>query len=287
MNPPLRISAVVLSFNRRDALLRTLSHLHTPKIVEEIIVVDNGSSDGSRDAVTRAFPQVRVEPLAGNVGIEGFNLGAKMAQGELLLILDDDAWVDADTLSQAAKLLESNPQIGAIPFSPVHPVSKKLEWPHATSSRRDFPMMGCANLVRRELWEQVGGYRSEYFLYRNDTDLALTLLNAGYCVYFDPQWHAWHDSPVVARKSDRWLRLSTRNWIWMARRHGRGFWKLAGIVLGVTKALMHAGLSVARISQVIRGCRDGIGNPTRPITPSQASSGQAWRSLILLQLRRR
>jgi GT2 family glycosyltransferase len=114
-------------------------------------------------------------------------------------------------------------------------------------------MMGCGNLVRTSAWRQVGGYEGAFFLYRNDTDLALKLLAAGHDVYFDPTWIVWHDSPAAAHKSERWLYYATRNWGWLARRHGRGFTKYLGTLAGFAWASRQAGLSPKRQWRALNG----------------------------------
>lgn len=280
------ISAVVLSFNRVDALARTLRELSANPMISEIIVVDNASVDSSAHVARTqlaAHPAARVIALAHNVGVEGFNIGVRESLGDLLLILDDDAWPDADALNQAAALMRESEAIGAVALLPVHPVSLVAEWPHAQASDR-FPMMGCGNLVRREAWYGAGGYASSYFLYRNDTDLALTILSLGWEVHFRPQWKVWHDSVHAAHKSERWLHLATRNWLWMTHRHGRGPWKWVGGAMGVLRALQCAGMDNARVECVTKGVREGLAAPTGETQIS--ADGSHYARLIRMQLRR-
>jgi GT2 family glycosyltransferase len=279
------LSAIVLSFNRRDALRSTLRHLLDTPAIDEIIVVDNASSDSSADAARDLLgTRGRVIALSSNTGVAAFNTAAAAATGDLLLILDDDSWPDPASLDHAIAALHADPRAAAVALSPKHPRTLHLEWPHAHSPSDTFPMMGCGNLVRAEAWSHAGGYEPSYFLYRNDADLALTLLGLGRRVLFHPQWIVWHDSPAAASKSDRWLRLATRNWVWMARRHGRGFWKWAGILLGFAKAMIHAGQDSARTQLVADGLREGLYSapPPCPARPN----GRWWRDLVLTQLRR-
>lgn len=281
------ISAIVVSYNRRAALLRTLSHLRGHPLIGEIIVVDNASHDGSSDAARGAlegFQRASVVDAGRNSGVEAFNTGASLATLPLLLVLDDDAYPAPAALGAARDALVKDRALGAIALAPHHPEHLGAEWPHARADAASFPMMGCGNLVRAEAWRRAGGYLGAYFLYRNDTDLALTLLALGYGVRFDPAWVVWHDSPCAAAKSDRWLRLATRNWVWMARRHGRGAWKWLGIALGAARAFMHAGVDNSRAELVMDGLRAGL----REDAPraSAEPDGSHWRALIGLQMRR-
>ncbi len=291
--PRLSLSIVILSWNRRDALLATLGHLRAGRFSAEaeIIVVDNASSDGSVADVRAQFPDVRTIEMAGNAGVAGFNRGAAEANGDVLLILDDDAWPDADALGQALALLDERPDVGAISLLPRHPVTLRPEWPFArvlgSAARDDWPVMGCGNLVRRESWQRVGGYEESFFLYRNDVDLALKLLGAGEKVWFDPTWVVWHDSPAARRKSRRWFELATRNWIWLARRHGRGASKWLGIALGWANAHRLARASPPSHAAVLRGTWQGMTQRPPHKPPSTgATAGAAWRTLLRARRRR-
>ncbi|MDX2130883.1 MAG: glycosyltransferase [Planctomycetota bacterium] len=277
------LSAVVLHYRRPDALAHTLASLRAAPRCDEIIVVDNASADDTPDRVPREFPGVRVLALDANRGVEGFNRGVLAARGDLLLILDDDASPDPDALRAALDLLAREPGVVGVALHPRHPRTGATEWPFAREARGGFPVMGCANIVRRDAWDRVGGYEPAFFLYRNDVDLALKLLGAGLDVRFDPAWVAWHDSPAAARKSDRWLRLATRNWVWLAKRHGRGVPALLGGVAGVARALLHAGANPARVRRVLAGAWEGLATPAPALPSCVARDGRAWRAFMRLR----
>lgn len=262
--PTPRLSVIVLSFNRKEALLETLSQLAAGDATREaeVIVVDNASTDGSVEAVREHSPRVRVIANAHNELIEGFNIGCRAAQGDLVLILDDDARPDQSSLGEAIQLLSDRPELGAATFGPVHPATGVGEWPFVTSLNSrvdDWPVMGCCNLVRRELWLALGGYDARFGLYRNDVDLAMRLLSMGMGggVAFDPRWECAHDSPAAAHKSVRWCEQATRNWIWVCRRHGS--WCLGALAacLGWVGAHRHSGLRLRAQLAVLRGAAEG------------------------------
>jgi GT2 family glycosyltransferase len=277
------LSIVILSYNRREALRRTLTELRAQGLLEsaEVIVADNASNDGTDQMVTREFPRVRWLPQAANNAIATFNVAAAQATGDLLLLLDDDAWPDAAALPAAIDLLARRPQVGAVALLPKHPSTGAPEWRLAgDAARGDFPRMGCGNLVRMDAWKRVGAYESAFWLYRNDADLALKLLSAGYDVWFDPAWIVWHDSPAAARKSDRWLRTATRNWGWLAKRHGRGLSKWWGMLAGFAWASRQAGLSPSRQFCVVRGVLDAIGRPAPKLPEACRVDGLAFAKLV-------
>lgn len=283
------LSIVILSFNRRDSLRRTLGEVLSlgPARADDIIVVDNASTDGSCDMLRSEFPRVTLIPLTSNIGVDAYNIGARRARGRLLLVLDDDSWPDPAGLENAIALLESASSIAAVAMLPVHPSSKLAEWKHGTHARRGWPFMGCGNLVRVDDWKMVGGYDGSFFLYRNDCDLALRLLGAGRDVAFDPAWVVWHDSPGAAVKSERWLRLATRNWAWMARRHGRGLYKYIGMCAGIAWAARLAGLNLSRLWCVLRGACAGVFGRPAPLPSTVRPDGKAWRDLVRTQMRSR
>lgn len=294
------LAIVIVSFNRRDALLETLSRV--ADLAPTVVVVDNASTDDSVARLRADFPNVHVIANQTNSGVAAFNQGATAVDqlaharaiantpDDLVLILDDDARPDPASLGAAINALSRDPNLAGVALLPIHPATNRPEW-RATEPTNRFPMMGCANLVRRDCWRRAGGYCEAFFLYRNDTDLALSLLSlasqsAPMGLAFNPAWFAHHDSPAATRKSDRWLHLATRNWIWMARRHGRGLWRLLGITLGTLWACKLAGLSLSRLSRVLRGFRDGVFHAAPPLAPSIKPDGRAYRDLIRMQVKR-
>lgn len=296
----LSLCAVVLSYNRWGVLDRTLRNLRETGLFaldEEsaaggapwsVVVVDNGSSDGSAENVERSFPRARVVRVDRNIGVEAFNRGveAAPADADVVLILDDDATPEPRALRRAMELLERRRDLGAVTLHPLHPRSGRSEWAFARrmagSVNDAWPVMGCGNLVRRDAWRMAGGYESGYFLYRNDTDLALKLCGLGLGVHFNPAWVVWHDTSAGAgaRKSETWHRIATRNWIWMARRHAEGAserWR--GAALGWMWAHKLAGLSASRHAATLRGAIEGVRRPP-PRMDERIRSGPAWRDLL-------
>lgn len=304
------LSVIILVFNRREALARTLAELDAALVrlwvsvcgatnpdearsagdprwlgLAEVIVVDNASTDGSGTMVRARFPHCRVVEMEQNAGVAGFNRGVEAASGAYLLILDDDAWPEGDSLSGAMEVLESEPGVAGVMFQPVHPGSGALEWPfdRVKERTRDWPDLRCANLVRREAWNAVGGYEAGFFLYRNDTDLALKLLGAGLDVCYDPAWRAMHDSPHIAVRRVKWFYLSTRNWGWMCRRHGRGAAALVPLCMGWLWAHRLAGMSPARHWSALRGGLAGLLRSPPAVPDCVRRDGRGLRRLIGLK----
>lgn len=288
------LSLVVLSHNRKDALLATLAALATDGETSkaELIVVDNASTDGSVETVRERFPGARVVALDTNIGVGAFNRGVAEASGDVVLVLDDDAIPEPGAVARAMQMLRDRPEAWAVTLHPRHPSDGRSEWPFAEQSPSDdWPVMGCANLVRRWAWARAGGYEPAFFLYRNDTDLALKIRALGGRVLFDPALVVRHHSPIAKRKSDRWLRGATRNWIWMARRHGAGADRVKAILLGWAWAHKLAGFNPVRHIRVLIGVAQGIfiKAPALPLTVQTAPgrSGEGISRLLRARMSKR
>ncbi len=291
----LTLGVVIVSHNRWAALRETLARVRAlPEIgTAGLVVVDNDSTDGTPERLREEFGTgerpVRLIEMGANAGIAAFGAGVRALDSDVVLVLDDDAWPDRGILAAALELLATRPDLAAVALHPRHPATGASEWPfartleesRATSDR--WPVMGCANLIRRDAWERAGGYDDSFFLYRNDTDLAMKLAAMGLGVHFNPAWVAWHASPAAAVKSPRWLELATRNWVWLCRRHGRGWSRIVGIIGGCVRASGHAGWSIARQARVGRGIVAGLARPPRPMPAGLRSDGRGLRELLRLR----
>ncbi|MBL8765211.1 MAG: glycosyltransferase family 2 protein [Phycisphaerae bacterium] len=292
--PACTVGVVVLSYNRLAALERTLEKLRRmprlgPAAGGRIVVVDNASTDGTPDRIAASFPDVDRLALPENTGVRAFNLGVDRLDTDLVLILDDDACPDEAALTAAADLLREREDLAAVALHPRHPATRRSEWAFTETRGLGpddrWPFMGCGNLVRRDAWHAVRGYEESFFLYRNDTDLALKLLASGRGVHFNPEWVVWHDSPQAARKSRRWFELATRNWIWMCRRHGRGAPALRAALLGWAWAHRLAGASLPSHVRAFKGGLMGwLASPANPAAGHARGDGSALRRMMKLKL---
>jgi GT2 family glycosyltransferase len=311
------LDIIVLSFNRWPALEKTLVTLLADPAMNappgsaprRVIVVDNHSTDGTPARVREMFPQVQLIQTSENLGVEAFNRAVRESTADAVLLLDDDARPAEHALAIAMERLATRPWLDAVTLNPVHPRTGGHEWPFAdslaTGSTDAWPFMGCANLVRRAALLEAGGYCSAYFLYRNDADLALSLLGRALqpgdgrggsrslgSVHFDAALRVWHDSPAAPGqpKSVRWHELATRNWIWTARRHGAGWWAVLGATTGWIWAHKLAGWSWSRHAASLRGVVAGVTlrapDVARAVRAGARGSraGSAWRRLVVLRI---
>jgi GT2 family glycosyltransferase len=200
-----RISAVIVTRNNRKEIAACLESLAASvQPIDEIIVVDNSSTDGTADFVRREFPSARVLDFWDNPGFgEGNNRGARVASGDYLLLLNPDAMIApdgaghllgafADTsigIAAPKVVLAAEPSIINSAGLCVNTVGYGwdrgyLEWDHGQYDTREpvLAASGCALLIDRELFARLGGFDAPYFLYYEDLDLC---------------WRAWmHGRPV-------------------------------------------------------------------------------------------
>lgn len=202
---------VLVSYERRDLLLRCCAsvRMHAPQA--NLIVVDNASSDGSAAAVTRECPAARVISLPRNLGFAtAANRGAAAGSAPWILLLNPDAELTPEALPALGRALEANGRCAAAgprirgeqgelelsvgrTLSPANDAMFKLleRWRGKAllaaclerryrRSRAVTSLSGACMLVRRSAWEQVGGMDEGFFLYAEDVDLCLRLRAAGW-----------------------------------------------------------------------------------------------------------
>jgi len=228
---PPDVSAVVVNYNARSVLIGCVAGL-CANGVAEVVVVDNGSSDGSEKAIAAAVPDVRWIPSGGNLGYgRAANLGARVCRGRHLLVCNPDldlrpgavdtlsAHLDADaglaivgprllnpdgTVYPSARAFPSLVDAvghGALGFVwPGNPFSRRyqlLDWDHAEARRVDW-VSGACMMIRREAWDALGGFDPAYFMYLEDVDLCWRAARAGWGVAYQPAAAVLHVQGISA-----------------------------------------------------------------------------------------
>ncbi len=195
----LPVSAVLISWQRRDTLLATLTKLTALQpALAEIIVVDNGSTDGTAAAVAAQFPQVTLLQRGRNAGIDAYNDGFRRATQDYVLILDDDSYPAPDATARAVTHLQQSARCAAVAFRISDAVTRQdaRYWflPQSEQPAPATAFVGCGALVRRDALLAAGGYAPEFFLYENEVELCLRLRLAGWQVDYRPECVAYHPS---------------------------------------------------------------------------------------------
>jgi GT2 family glycosyltransferase/glycosyltransferase involved in cell wall biosynthesis len=211
-SPGPRVSIILLCYNKLEltrACIESLAQTD-PKVDYEVIVVDNGSEDETPNYLECLEGDVQVHRIYPNVGfIRGNNQGAKLARGEFLLFLNNDTVLLPNWLEPMVELMDEDPKVGAVSPMLVFPDGRVNDagglifadgecwrygmWdqtpdnPKLQSRRASDYAMGACLLVRRELWEKIGGFDERFIpAYYEDTDLAMAIRSHGYKVMYEP-----------------------------------------------------------------------------------------------------
>lgn len=216
------IAVVVVSFNTRELTLSCLDSVCDDPAVRTVCVVDNGSSDGSREALIRRSlmqhesdgPPLLVECLDENRGFGGANnVGALATDGEFIALLNSDAVVLAGALEILGDYLKKHDHVGVVgprllnpdgsfqesrfhfpsPWTAwmenlgMHRLKRAFKFKNGLRGGRVEWLSGACILIRRSVWEEMGGFDEAFFLYSEETDLQRRIRRSGREIHWVPE----------------------------------------------------------------------------------------------------
>jgi len=219
---PLGLTVGIATRNRPASLQRCLASIALiDDLVTEVIVVDDASNP-SIDPVLRQVPKAIAEKTRiiempqGPGYIVGRNRMMRLAANEAVLMLDDDAYlIDPEAVRRASDVLRQHPDVGAVACAQAE--ADGSPWPAAMQPspvgyRCYVPAyIGCAALLRRSAFVQLGGYQESFHFYGEEKDYCLRLLDAGYHVVYLPDARVAHVPDPAGRSDSRYLRYVIRN----------------------------------------------------------------------------
>lgn len=203
------VSILIVSYNTRDLTLACLRSVfaHLDGIAAEVVVFDNASSDGSAQAIREAFTEVRVIDSPENLGFAvANNRAALVTSGEFLLLLNPDTVVLDGAIRSLLAYAQTHPRAGIVggrtrfanmslnptscwrkpslwslacvaigasrlfPFSAFWNPEAMPDWDRSSERRVDI-VTGCFLLIRKSLWDTLGGFDESFFMYGEDADL--------------------------------------------------------------------------------------------------------------------
>ncbi len=216
MTEPLA-TLVVLNYDGRGLLDTCLSSVVTQRCPYpfEVVVVDNGSHDGSAEHVRTRWPEVRVVVLAENVGVTAaLNVMVQAARGEFVALLNNDVELDSSWLALLVETLEAHPGAATaagklLSFherSVIDRAGDELRWSSAAFGRgagqpdhgqfdeaaEVFSVGGAAALYRRAAFVRVGPFDPDFFAYLEDVDWGFRARLAGYGARYEPRALGYH-----------------------------------------------------------------------------------------------
>ncbi|MDQ2800824.1 MAG: glycosyltransferase family 2 protein [Armatimonadota bacterium] len=233
------LSVAVVSYNTRELLRACLASVLARQAAGEarleIIVADNGSADGSVEMVGAEFPTVRLIETGGNIGFgRANNLALQDARGRFFCLLNSDAELLPGALAKTLAYLDAHPDVGLAGGQLLWPDGRpQTSWgrdptlagvfqeqtfwgriappaPNNAGAGKEPPVgagaafdvdqiSGAYMVLRREAWQQVGGFDPAYFMYNEDVDLNVRLRRAGWRVIFLPDVHITHHLGASSR----------------------------------------------------------------------------------------
>jgi GT2 family glycosyltransferase len=231
------VSVIIVNWNAKDYLRQCLTSLfkHCQAVRFEVIVVDSGSFDGSAEMVAREFPSVLFAQSSQNVGFaRANNLGVRQSRGRYLLFLNPDTEFTEDSVWILCDCIRSSPDAGAIGCRLLN-TDRTLQ----TSCVQSFPTVinqaldaeflqrwfprsslwgasalhateqtfgkvevvsGACIFITRAVFETIGGFTEDYFMYGEDLDLCFKVRRFGYCVYYTGETNVIHHGCGSSRK---------------------------------------------------------------------------------------
>lgn len=226
-----KVFAISLNWNGKNDTIEcveALKRMNYPNYY--IVIVDNGSIDGSVAALKEKFPDIIIIENGNNLGYaDGFNNGLKFAfenGADYFLIVNNDTVIDSEALINLVKTAEMDERIGFVSGKVYwhdkpdtlqtigrmsHPVTL-VDGPHVGSGEvdrgqydkiQDFDFIDDVFLLaRREVYKSVGGYDSHFFLYYEETDWCARVRKAGFKIRYTPYAKIWHKGNIGGPDGD-------------------------------------------------------------------------------------
>jgi N-acetylglucosaminyl-diphospho-decaprenol L-rhamnosyltransferase len=289
--PDAGVGVVIATRDRRDTLLATLDRLAALDEPPPVVLVDNGSSDGTPVAVALRHPGVRIRSLGYNAGSAARNDGVRASHTELVAFCDDDSWWAPGALAKAAGIFAAHPRLGLLAARIVVEPSGLLD-PTCELMRRSpiasrgagagTPVLGfvaCGAIVRRRAFLEAGGFHPRVGIGGEEELLALDLAAAGWELAYVDSVTAHHQPASHGRRAARGAR-ELRNGLWTAWLRRR-----VGGALNSTAALSLGALREGRPQGLVEALR-GLPWVLRERRPVSAAVEDAARAVELHRRRR-
>jgi GT2 family glycosyltransferase len=233
-----KLSIIIVTYNSEkligpclDSILKTTANLDS-----EIIIIDNNSQDGTVNLVKTQFPQVRLTENKENVGFaRAVNQGVKLAQGKFILLLNPDMRVLDKAILDSLEFLENDKKIGIVGGQLLYHETLKIqasfgkfpslftEFLYAFGLHKIFPwgrfipknifskgrfekthqvdwLGGGYMMINREVFDKVGLFDKNFFMYLEDIDFCYRAKNAGWRVYYFPKAKIVHHHMASSKK---------------------------------------------------------------------------------------
>jgi len=213
------VSIVFSNFNGGNEpiyCLRSIEKLNFPKNKLEVIVVDNGSRDGSKEKIAKLFPKIKLICLKKDIGLPAsLNLGIKKSKGKYIMIANDDIVLEKNSIKNMVNFLEKNTNVGVLGGK----VFYKDEPKKLSDSACDFNfylgeikkglakgeqikwLQSCSIMIPKMIFQKVGLFDSGFYpLYFDDFDFCLRVKNSGFKIIYLKDAIFWHGVGKTTQK---------------------------------------------------------------------------------------
>jgi GT2 family glycosyltransferase len=188
-------SIAIVTFNRAALVVRALaSAVRQVHSSFEIVVLDNDSHDGTSEIIANQFPQARLIRLARNMGCpDGRNHAYANCRGEFIVNLDDDGWMSPTLLEDLERVFRQDERIGIVAMRQSFPEGGHFAGRAMSRLPQDVGcFVGNASALRRSMLAKTGAFPADFFLFAEESYLAIRALDAGYRIVSAPHIIMWH-----------------------------------------------------------------------------------------------
>lgn len=220
-----KASIIIPNWNGKEYLKNCLKSLEDQSFKNfELIVVDNGSVDGSKDYIKKNYPTVTLIEINRNIGFSpAVNLGIKRAKGKYIILINNDTKVDKDCIKNLVRAVEQHPEVGMVAAKMMQYHNPKIidsagdyidAVGHANNiglgeedgekfnkGRYIFLVTGGGSLFRREVFNKVGLFDHDYFAYFEDVDLSFRAQMVGFKAWFEPKAVIYHIHKATSNRN--------------------------------------------------------------------------------------
>jgi len=235
------ISVILITYGRKEDLESCLDSVLKQEYNNyELIIVDNNEdeliSNYLKELISRIKykDKVRYYKVNKNLGVTGGrNFGIKKTKGDILVFIDDDAFLEnKNAFQKIHSIFFKDSQIGALSFKIINYYSKKIErkeFPH--KNKRLDPdkqfetsyFIGAGHAIKKEIFNSIGLYSEDFFYGMEELDLSFKIIDIGYKIYYYPEVIVWHKQSLEGRltEKEKWqkilenrIKVSIRNLPW-------------------------------------------------------------------------